>query len=69
MATYREIQKWMKKNYGYSIKTCWIAHAKEKCGLNPRRSPNRHDQQIRTNPCPDNKFESIRQAFIFFRMI
>lgn len=36
MATYREIQEFIKNNYGYSVNTCWIAHAKEICGLNPR---------------------------------
>jgi hypothetical protein len=27
MATYNEIQQWVKKKYGYTIKSCWITNA------------------------------------------
>lgn len=69
MATYNKIQDWIKQNYGYSAKTCWIAHVKEMCGLPLRNAPNRIDEIKRTNECPQNKIESIKQAFRFFRMI
>src|SRR5438132_6307968 len=39
MATYEKIQKWIRENYGYTVKSCWIAHVKEMCGLNPRAAP------------------------------
>lgn len=29
MATYKDIQKYIKSQHGYEVKTCWIAHAKE----------------------------------------
>ena len=33
MATYKEIQEYVKDKYGFQPKTCWIAHMKEVCGL------------------------------------
>jgi hypothetical protein len=66
MATYEEIQDWVRNQYGFSVKTCWIAHAKETCGLKPRLAPNRYNPKIRTNPCPPEKLDSIKNAFRFF---
>jgi len=68
MATYEQIQEWVKINEGFSVKTCWIAHMKELCGLNPRRSPRRLGEK-RTNPCPENKKPAIKKAFRHFGMI
>ncbi len=62
MATYKEIQRWVKDNYGFSVKTCWIAHVKEMCGLKLRRPPNRLSQETRSNPCPPDKIEPIELA-------
>ena len=69
MATYREIQEWVRSNYGYTVKTCWIAHVKEMCGLQPNIAPNRFDLTKRLNPCPSNKVGPIKQAFKHFGMI
>ena len=69
MATYSEIQDWIKSSYGYTVKTCWIAHVKEMCGLEPRKAPNRFYENRRLNPCPPNKVEAIKQAFRHFWMI
>ena len=69
MATYKQIQKYIKKKYGFTIKTCWIAHAKEICGFSLRTAPNRINLKNRTNPCPNNKINSIKDAFHYFRMI
>ena len=33
MATYKEIQGYVKETYGFLPKTCWIAHMKELCGI------------------------------------
>ena len=33
MSTYRRIQEYVKRQYGFTPKTCWIAHVKELCGL------------------------------------
>lgn len=69
MATYKEIQKFVKLNYGYLPKSCWIAHAKELLGLNPKISHNRHDVNMRVCPCPEIKINDIKQALIYFKMI
>ena len=67
MATYQEIQSYVKKKYKYSPKTCWIADAKEKCGLPVRRSHRRTGQRL--YPCPKNKLSDIKDAFRHFDMI
>ena len=41
MATYTEIQEWVKQHYGFTPKTCWIAHVKSLSGLPMRKAPNR----------------------------
>ena len=69
MATYYQIQEYIKKKYGYSVKTCWIADVKEQCGLNPRIAPNREVISKRKHPCPDEKIKSIKDAFKEFGMI
>jgi len=69
MTTYKEIQEYIKKKYGYTVKTCWIAHMKEICGLPVNEAPNREDSDTRTNPCPIDKQEVIKEAFIYFKMI
>ena len=67
MATYKEIQAYIKDKQGFSVKTCWIADAKNKCGLNPRMAPNRHDPNSRVHPCPDTKLDAIKEQILFFK--
>lgn len=67
MATYKEIQNYVFERYSIKIKTCWIAHIKEKLGLKMRKAPNRVDENIRTNPCPDDKEKFIIEAFEYFK--
>ncbi len=69
MATYKEIQSYVKNKSGFTPKSCWIAHVKEICGLSPRISPNRKDNGVRQFPCPDDKVEAIKMAFQYFEMI
>lgn len=69
MATYKEIRNYILEKEGVSVKTCWIAHVKEMCGILTRHAPNRIDADRRTNPCPANKEECIRDAFRHFGMI
>lgn len=69
MATYEQIQNWVKSNYGYCAKTCWIAHAKEICNIPVKQSCNRYHPDIRTNPCPEDKLDSIKKAFEHFDML
>ena len=69
MATYREIQGYVREHYGYTPKPCWIAHTKALCGLNPKPAPNRRDPNSRVYPCPANKLEDIKAALAHFGMI
>ena len=69
MATYKEIGTYVKKEYGFTPKSCWIAHMKEVCGIKVRVSYNRHDITKRKYPCPLKKMYAIENAFIYFKMI
>lgn len=68
MATCEQIQKWkwVKENYGFHPKTCWIAH--EISGLPFQPSPRRRGKE-RANPCPPSKVEPIRAALRHFGML
>lgn len=52
MVTYSDIQKAVKRRYGKTIKTCWIAHVKELNGLRLKAAPNRISRHHRRHPCP-----------------
>ena len=67
MATYAEIQDWVKKKYGWEPKTCWIAHCKELYGLPVGRAHNRTGKK-REVPCPEDKKPAIFAAFRHFKM-
>lgn len=69
MATYKEIQEYVKGKYGFQPKTCWIAHMKEVCGLPVKVAPNRYSLDKREKPCPPEKQDAIRDAFRHFEML
>lgn len=69
MATYKQIQEFVKETYGYSAKSCWIAHMKEVCRLHPKVSARRYSQSSRVHPCPESKQNDIREVFKHFNMI
>ncbi len=69
MATYKQLQGYVKDRYGVSIKSCWIAHMKEICGLDVKMSHRRYAPNSRVNPCPDNKKPMIEDAFRHYIMI
>jgi hypothetical protein len=69
MATYKEIQKYIKSNNTIYVKSCWIAHMKEICGLNPKKAPNRKSKSRRSQPCPPSKMALIKDAFKHYKMI
>jgi len=69
MATYRQIQTYVKERYGCTVKTCWIAHVKELNGLKPRPAPNRISIGKRKHPCPDSKRPLIEEAMRHYGMI
>ena|ERR1039458_7053192 len=61
-ATYPEIQKWVREQYRFTPKTCWLAHCKELLGLPVRVAWNRRSTQ-RLVPCPPEKQAAIKKAF------
>ncbi len=62
MATYKQIENWVKQNHGFVPKGCWIAHCKEMEGLEPKISSRRYDPNIRQVPCPLEKRKPIIEA-------
>ena len=68
MATYTQIQDYVRKHYGYTPETCWVAHVKELVGLPVRQAHNRRGI-VRVKPCPPEKQEHIRKAFVHFGML
>ncbi len=68
MATYKQVQQWVKTNYGWLPKTCWIAHVKELNGFPLRAAPNRYGPE-RMVPCPSEKQHAIEAAFRFFGVL
>ncbi|HOM97617.1 MAG TPA: hypothetical protein PLY41_04885 [Acetomicrobium sp.] len=68
MANYKQIQKWVKENFGFVPKTCWIADVKEQCGIKMKKAWNREGME-RIDPCPEDKREAIRMALLHFGMI
>jgi len=69
MATYKEIQEYVKVKHGFTVKTCWIAHMKEICGVPVKMSSRRYDPNVRQKPCPEAKKVVIKEAFQHFGMI
>lgn len=69
MATYKQIQDYVKEIYGYTPRTTWIAHMKEICGLNPKMAATRRSPIKRVNPCPPDRQDDLRKAFIYFKML
>ncbi|MBC8492748.1 MAG: hypothetical protein H8D43_03100 [Chloroflexi bacterium] len=69
MATYKQIQDYVKERHGCTVKTCWIAHVKELNGLKLHRAPNREAGDKRKNPCPPSKRLLIEEAMRHYGMI
>ena len=66
--SYTDIQSYVKKKYGVSVRTCWIAHVKASHGLTRWKAHNRKGPN-RANPCPDKHWGKIEDAFKHFNMI
>ena len=62
MATYREIQEEYKRQFGTTIKTCWIAQVLAAHGLTKRKAPNRIDPNSYKYPCPPAKYPEIEKV-------
>lgn len=66
--TYLKIQEYVKRKYGFVPKTCWIADAKELCGLPIRKAWNRKGKQ-KKYPCPKDKLTAIKKALNYFGLL
>jgi len=69
MATYSQIQHWVKQQHGFTPKTCWIAHVMADHGLTKRAAPNRLNPKSRKYPCPHEKRAAIDMALRHFGMV
>ena len=69
MATYKQIQTYVREHDGSSVKTCWIAHVKADHGLTSRIAHNRASNCQRTHPCPKGRRPAIEAALRHFGMI
>lgn len=69
MVTYKEIQNYIKMNYGQSVKTCWIADMKEMHGIPKQVATNRINKDSKIYPCPEDKKKMITEAFKYYKMI
>ena len=65
MATYKEIQEYVKRKYDVSVKTCHIAYVKRAKGI-PMKTIRTKDYKY---PCPAKYFPCIEDALKHFSMI
>lgn len=70
MATYKQIIEWIKVSpeYGFTVKTCWIAHCKELAGIASAKLAH-YNTNRRMNPCPIERQSAILDAFAHFGML
>lgn len=61
--TYKEIINKIKQKYSCTIKTCWIADAKESLGLPVKMAHNRKNLDYRENQCPGEAFKWLIDLF------
>jgi hypothetical protein len=69
MATYREIQNWVRAASGFVPKTSWIAHVKADRGLSEPAASNRFNHPTHVNPCPTARRAAIEAALRHFGMV
>lgn len=68
--TYKMIQEYAKKKYGFKVYTAYIAKVKRALGLTMYDAPNAVEElkQLRKHP-PKEKVESITDALKYFEVI
>lgn len=69
IVTYREIQTQTKQRFGFTPKTCWIAHLKSEHGLTRGVSPNRIHPDERKHPCPDHRRAELTSILVALGVI
>jgi len=66
MATYKEIQEWIKTNYGFIPQAHLIVEAKRVCGIAGNVAPNRKEP---ISTFSEDKLEPFKKAFEHFNML
>jgi hypothetical protein len=69
MATYKQIQEYVRSQTGIFPKSSWVAHVKSDLGLPVRNAANRFSPDERRVPCPPEKRPAIVAALRHFGMI
>ncbi|MBD2442969.1 hypothetical protein H6G25_07105 [Dolichospermum sp. FACHB-1091] len=69
MTTYKQLQHYIKTKHQVTVKTCWIAHAKEQLGLAIKASQRSSQGKPRVYPCPPDRLPLIREAFEHFHLL
>jgi hypothetical protein len=69
MATYREVQEWVRRERGFVPKTCWIAHVLSDHNSLTRRAISVINGGVRRHPCPESKRPDIIAALKHFKML
>ena len=69
-ATYKQIQNYVFKKFGFKVSNLYIAQVKEKCGIKERENYNKPKKEDLKQPiCPIEKEDAIKDAFRYFQMI
>lgn len=68
--TYKRIQEYVEKKYGFKVHTAYIAEVKRMCGLDMHKAPNAvEERKHEYHPCPPEKVEAIKDALHHFGLI
>ena len=69
-ATYKEIEEWVQKHYGFHVTNLNIAQVKQKHGIIERENYNKAKSVDSKQPgCPEEKVKAIEDAMRNFQMI
>lgn len=69
MATYKEVQEYVRSKHGFVPKTCWIAHVLADDEKTTRAAGNRISPDARMHPCPEKRRPQVESALSHFGMI
>ena len=69
-ATYREIEEWVRKKYGFQVTNLNIAQVKQKHGIIERENYNKPKSPDSKQPgCSEENVKAIEDALRYFQMI
>jgi hypothetical protein len=69
MATYRDAIDAVRREKGFTPKTCWIGHVLAENRKTHRHAPNRLSKTTRKYPCPDHRRADIEAILRKLKMI